>query len=65
MIKNKYTFICERVDDDNYNEEGRIELRENDLTYLPDVISAFEQFLRGAGFYFEGHLEVINDKEEE
>ena len=65
MIKNRYIFICERTDEDNYIEEGRIELRENDLTYLPDVLSSFEQFLRGAGFYFDGHVGIINDKEEE
>lgn len=65
MIKNKYTFTCERVDEENYTEESCIEVRHNDLTYLPNIVIAFEEFLRGAGFYFEGHLEFVNDKEEE
>jgi hypothetical protein len=28
---------------------------------LGEVISAFELFLRGAGFHFDGHLEFVND----
>jgi hypothetical protein len=30
-------------------------------THLPDVIEVFERFLRGAGYVFEGHLEVVVD----
>lgn len=30
-------------------------------THLPDVIEVFERFLRGAGYVFEGHIEVVCD----
>jgi hypothetical protein len=63
MIKNRYTFICERVDDDNYIEESRIEVRNNDLTYLPDVLNEFEQFIRGCGFHAKGNLIFVADDE--
>jgi len=62
MIKNRYTFICERVDNENYEEESRIEVRHNDLVYLTDVVTAFEEFLRGAGFY-HGTKIVLKDNE--
>jgi hypothetical protein len=29
---------------------------------LGEVVSAFERFLRGAGFYFEGQLDFVNDE---
>lgn len=28
---------------------------------LEDVLGAFERFLRGAGYYFEGQLDFVND----
>lgn len=28
---------------------------------LDEAVSAFERFLRGAGFYFDGHLELVED----
>jgi hypothetical protein len=64
MIKNRYTFTCERIDDDNYNEESHIEVRHNDLTYLPDVVIAFEEFLKGTGFHLGNrHLELIGEED--
>lgn len=30
-------------------------------THLPDVIEVFERFLRGAGYVFDGHLELVID----
>jgi hypothetical protein len=64
MIKNTYTFTCERIDTENYNEESRIEVRHNDLTYLPNVVIAFEEFLKGAGFHFGNrHLELIGEED--
>ena len=29
---------------------------------LPDILSDFEQFLRGAGFSFEGEVDIINEE---
>jgi hypothetical protein len=63
MIKNRYTFTLTRVDEENYDEESRIEMTNNDLIYLPDVIKEFEHFLRGCGFYFDGSLEIVGDKD--
>ena len=30
---------------------------------LPKVLEAFERFLRGAGYCFDGHLEILDDEE--
>ena len=30
---------------------------------LPQVLERFEEFLRGAGFHFDGHLDFVNDEE--
>ncbi|MFN7323043.1 MAG: hypothetical protein ACK5SP_02100 [bacterium] len=30
-------------------------------TSLPEVVGAFERFLRGAGYHFEGNLEIVQD----
>ena len=31
---------------------------------LGEILNAFELFLRGSGFYFDGHLEFVNDNNE-
>lgn len=46
------------------DSEGNLVSRTRQTTTeetLGEVISAFELFLRGSGFHFEGHLEFIND----
>ena len=30
---------------------------------LGEILNAFELFLRGAGFYFQGHLEFVDDND--
>jgi hypothetical protein len=30
---------------------------------LMSVLESFEQFLRGVGFYFDGHLDVVEDEQ--
>ena len=37
--------------------------REFQADFLPDVLSEVELFLRGAGFFFEGNLDFVNDFE--
>jgi hypothetical protein len=55
----KYTLIAE----DEFG--GSTTTREFQADYLPDVLSEVELFLRGAGFFFEGNLDFVNDFETE
>lgn len=32
-------------------------------TSLPEVVGAFERFLRGAGYHFDGNIEIVQDIE--
>jgi hypothetical protein len=46
---------------DHENEDGRTTFSntlEFDAEQLPDVIGNFELFLRGAGFAFDGHVDI-------
>ena len=54
----KYLFIQEYKD-------SKITHEFDGQTDLYDVIEQFEHFLRGAGFHFEGHLDIVNEEEEE
>lgn len=38
-----------------------VEMTANDNGDLNDVLSAFEQFLSAAGFYFDGDLQIVNN----
>lgn len=31
---------------------------------LPDIVEAFEDYLRACGFIFDGHLDIIEEDEE-
>ena len=56
-MQNRYSF---RVDMET--EEGRTEFSNNlefDALTLDDVLGNFELFLKGAGFVFTGHLEIV------
>ena len=54
----KYTLIAE----DTWN--GSKTTREFEVEALPQVLSEVELFLRGAGFFFDGNLDFVNDFEE-
>ena len=56
----KYTFTCEYEDIFTSKPDGKItlEVTEDSLT---NVVEAFERFLRGAGFVFDGHLDIVDD----
>ena len=54
----KYLFIQEYKD-------SKITHEFDGQTDLYEVIEQFEHFLRGAGFHFEGHLDIVNEEEEE
>jgi hypothetical protein len=53
---NKFTFINE-LD----SSKRTLEFSED---YLPDILTYFEEFLKGCGFNFDGHLEFVNDEDE-
>jgi hypothetical protein len=53
----KYTLIAE----DEFG--GSTTTREFQADFLPDVLSEVELFLKGAGFFFEGNLDFVNDFE--
>ena len=55
----KYTLIAE----DTWN--GSKTTREFEVDALPEVLSEVELFLRGAGFFFDGNLDFVNDFETE
>jgi len=53
-----FTFTC-------YEEDNTDSSLSFDADYLGDVLEKFEQFLKGAGYHFEGNLEfVTNDYDE-
>lgn len=57
----KFTFIKE-PDPDNWMEEGDSTLTVNfSKITLEDIVSEFENFLRGSGFHFEGRLDFVSD----
>jgi hypothetical protein len=51
----KYTLIAEDTWD------GSKTTREFEVDALPEVLSEVELFLRGAGFFFDGNLDFVND----
>lgn len=53
----KYTLICEHDEFDGTLKTST-EFRSD---FLPEVLENVELFLRGAGFYFDGRLEIFND----
>jgi hypothetical protein len=58
----KFTFIKE-PDPDNWMEEGDSKLTLTcSAIQLDDIILEFENFLKGSGFYFEGHLDFVQDE---
>ena len=42
--------------------ENHVTMETNAVT-LDDILPAFEQFLKGAGFSFDGHLDIIDEEE--
>jgi len=51
----KYTLIAEDTWD------GSKTTREFEVDALPEVLSEIELFLRGAGFFFDGNLDFVDD----
>lgn len=53
----KFTFINE---ESSYIGNGKT-TSEFSAAHIDDVLSRFEDFLRGAGFIFDGHLELVDE----
>lgn len=60
----KYTFICEGTDLYGKPDGSKITHEVKQET-LMDIIESFEHFLRGAGFQFEGFLDIVEPDEPE
>ena len=58
----KYTFTSEFVPDqlDRSNRAIKVS-HEFEADTIEEVCSQFEDFLRGAGFHFDGHIDLVDD----
>ena len=56
----KYTFKKEK-DPENTFDNTTVELTV-DTVSREEILTAFEEFLRGCGFYFDGTIEVVSDE---
>ena len=55
----KFTFIC-----DHDNIHGEVASTVTFMTnkeYLPEILEDFELFLRGAGFVFDGMIDIVEE----
>lgn len=57
----KYTFVCEYTDLMGKLDGNKV-THEVSQESLMSVVESFEQFLRGVGFYFDGHLDIVEDE---
>lgn len=61
----KFTFICQEGPcpfGESITTKRTVEF---DAVHLEGIINEFESFLRGCGYYIDGHLEIVNEKEYE
>jgi hypothetical protein len=58
--KEFYSFTKKSIE--NHDVVDRIET-EFEAIYLDDIIERFESFLKGSGFHFKGHLQIVSDDE--
>lgn len=57
----KYTFIMEETTTSTHRPL-RLVLTFEEVS-LPDILREFETFLKGCGFSFNGHLEIVDDEQ--
>jgi hypothetical protein len=59
----KFTFICDETpfpySNEGVNAKRTVEFSAVSLT---DILTEFEQFLKGNGFVFDGNIDIVNDK---
>lgn len=58
-------FVCENRDPWNHDQLVTCTTVETNNVVLQDVIRDFEDFLRGVGFNFPGHLEIVDEEAEQ
>lgn len=51
------TFTFECLDENYKTQRGVVTQKES----LAELLEEFEQFLRGCGFVFEGHLDIVDN----
>lgn len=56
----KFTFISEDTPSPFGDEILTKRTFQFEASHLDGIIGEFENFLRGSGFYFDGHLELVN-----
>jgi len=54
--------FCKKPDGTVFEDNQSITTMECNATELPEVVSHFEDFLRGCGFIVDGHLGIMEDK---
>lgn len=54
----KYKFVA-------YHEDGSKTIKTSKSVYLGDLIVAFNDFLKGCGFAFDGQLYIIDEERKE
>jgi hypothetical protein len=52
------TFTCENRSPWDQSLTSKVTLETNSET-LTDILAEFEQFLRGAGFHFDGQIDIV------
>lgn len=52
----KFTFICSHADE---HESGPVVTYETERLFLDDVLFDLQDFLKGAGFVFDGELQIV------
>lgn len=58
----KYTFTSNFVPDSLDRSNSAVKItHEFEADTIEEICSQFEDFLRGAGFHFDGHLEIVDD----
>ncbi len=60
--RSMYKFI-KTPDPDNHHDKTTVIIRVDAVT-LDDLVEAFEEFLKGCGFIFDGTLDIVEEEEE-
>lgn len=65
----RYTFTCEHFDYNDFNGDEMDVASKHTTEFRADVLTTmlenFELFLRGAGFHFDGVIDVVKPEEEQ
>ena len=61
----KFTFVCQEESMPFVHSIQSKRTVEFNAETLDDILKEFEMFLRGAGFHFDGQLDIVNDEYEE